>query len=133
MIIDIEESREIAAHVNAVNAARTQRAQAAVHLIGALLIAVLGALALLLWLTPCDAGTLCMGMVCTPTRTGPHNALRRAWRRWYLRWCLRDMDLAADRIRADIELLPQIERDMRRQMNLLRVELATLEQPLPKE
>lgn len=49
----------IARGVNAINAKRTKRAKAAAHVVLFVVMAILGAAALVHFLTPCDVGSLC--------------------------------------------------------------------------
>ena len=75
--------------------------------------------------TPAPAG------VVTPTCSGPVNLVLRCLARWRVRLTLADAELALDRVQDDMRLLPTVEAELRRDIDALRVELATL-QPLQR-
>ncbi len=81
------EIRELAQTINATNTHRMQRVEqrvnAAASVIVALVIAILGALALVHFATPCEGASLCAATVLR-TRPGWLSQLRFAWRRWRL-------------------------------------------------
>lgn len=90
--------------------------------------------ALLAWLTPCDAGALCVAMV-TPTRLSPWALLRReaaylrlrvrtALRAWHLRHKLAAALFDEQVLEHDIERLPQQLQHTRRHIEALRADLA---------
>jgi hypothetical protein len=63
---------DLADAINARNAHTTQRAESAVHVLLAVVLAVLGAMALLHFATPCPAAMLCMSLaLVTPTTEEP--------------------------------------------------------------
>ncbi len=90
------DSNLIAQGVNALNAKRTKRAEAAAHFVLFVVFAILGAAALVHFLTPCDAGQLCMVAGVTPTRTGLISrwvhTLRAAYLRRRIAWAEEDLD-----------------------------------------
>ncbi len=92
------ESNSIAQAINAMNAKRSARAEAAAGFIVALVLGVLGALALLHFATPCEAGALCMGgAVLVPTRRDTWlQRLCRPLRRVYLRRLIAAAEFDAD-------------------------------------
>lgn len=120
------ESNSIAQAINAMNAKRSARADAALSVILALVLAVLGAAALLHWLTPCEAGTLCMAGA-VHTRSGWLASLQRRLHAVTLRWRLRDVEVTLDRVEEDLADLPEIRLSLRREANALRAQLARLE------
>lgn len=125
--ISDDDARYMADRLNDMNARRTRRAEAAASFVGVLVLAILGALAVIHWATPCAEGTLCMAAVINTTRTGPASAVLRLLERWRLRLALADAELALDRVQSDIELLPRVEHDLRRNIDSMRVQLATLQ------
>ena len=118
---------ELARFVNDRNARTTRRADAAAHLVLVLAIAALGAWALVVYLTPCEAGALCMGAVVTPTRSGPVQRLRMALRAWKLRWQLADVEATLAHVEADLAELPEVRRYLRVRCDVLRVCLTDCE------
>ena len=63
---------EAVQRVNARNARTVTRCDAAASFVVAMVVAILGALAMLHWAMPCDpAGTLCLGAFIVRTRRGP--------------------------------------------------------------
>jgi hypothetical protein len=115
--------------INAKNAKRTRRAESAVEFILALVLAVLGALALLHWLTPCDVGHLCAGgaaLVPTRTESWPQR-LVRAVRRWYLRRLISAAEFDADFHAESMHLAPQLRDIAEARAAELRAELEALQ------
>lgn len=123
------ESDEIARGINAINAQRTSRAESAAEFLVAMVIAIIGALALLHWATPCDAGTLCAGgATLIPTRGETRlQMLLRPFRRWYLRVQLRAAEGDVAFHEETINLAPQLLDLAYSRAEELRVELALLE------
>lgn len=122
-----DDARYAADRLNDINARRTRRAEAAGSFVGILVLGILAALAIIHWATPCADAALCMAAVITPTRRGPAGAVLRTLERWRLRLALADAELALDRVQADLELLPRVQRDLQRDIDALRVKLATLQ------
>jgi len=120
------DANHFAQAINAMNAKRTRRADAAVDVLVALVLAILGALALLHYLTPCEAAQLCT-LAAVPTRSGWLATARRRLRAAVLRWKLRDLEWAIDRVEEDLADLPAICLQMRREANALRVQLQHLQ------
>jgi len=80
------ETNEVAQRINRINTARGLRAEAAAEFIVALVLGAIGAALLVHYLTPCDAGHLCMGLAYlapqrprAPVQTPAEHALARAW------------------------------------------------------
>lgn len=80
-----DHTREVDSAVMELNARRVRRVDAGVNFIVILIAAILGAVALLHWLTPCEAGSLCMAAVIRPTRIGLWLRIRMAVKAWRLR------------------------------------------------
>ncbi len=129
--IDAADAHYAAERLNDMNARRTRPVEAAANFVGALVLAILAALALLHWLTPCAEAALCMAAVINPTRSGPAGAVLRMLERWRLRLALADAEMALDRVQTDIQTLPLVEDELRRNIDTMRVQLATL-QPAAK-
>lgn len=143
--LTLAEADDLARAINQHNAATSRRAEAALHMLGVVALAALGAWALVTYLTPCEAGSLCMAAAVTPTRRGlkawAQDALALAPRRLgsaargaYLRWLIRchENDAAAlqehiDLAQWEVEHLPQQQRLHRQHIQSLRCELAQLE------
>lgn len=126
-----DDARYAADRLNDINARRTRRAEAAGSFVGILVLGILAALAIIHWATPCADAALCMAAVIAPTRRGPAGAVLRTLERWRLRLALADAELALDRVQSDIDMLPRVEDELRRSIDTMRVQLATL-QPAPK-
>jgi len=60
--LPVAQTHELAQRVNALNAQRSARAEAAAGFVVALVLGILGGLALVHYGTPCAAGHLCMGL-----------------------------------------------------------------------
>lgn len=125
--ISDDDARYAAERLNAMNERHTRRPNALGSAVGVVVLATLGALAIIAWATPCAEGTLCMAAVINTTRTGPAGAVLRLLESWRLRLALADAELALDRVQSDIELLPRVEQDLRRNIDSMRVRLATLQ------
>jgi hypothetical protein len=122
------ESNDIAQQINAANARRARKTEAALHFVGALVLAILGALALVHWLTPCDVGHLCAGgaaLVPTRTESWPQR-LVRAVRRWYLRRLIVAAEFDADHHAETMHLAPQLRDIAEARAAELRAELEAL-------
>jgi hypothetical protein len=109
------DSNALAEVINARNAQRMQRAEAGAGIVVALVLGILGALALVHWLTPCEGTALCMGAAFTQ----PHRAgwlrnlalrLRAAHLRVLIRWAEDDMSALRTELEyshADLHRIPQ--------------------------
>jgi hypothetical protein len=98
-------------------------------IVGALL-AFLGALALLHYLTPCEAATLCGGAMVTPTRGGLRQMLwrwQRALQARYLRLRLAAVEIDIAQLEALIDSLPPQLEHHKRQMTAWALDLASAE------
>ena len=78
------ESHAIARAINHRNVRASRRADAAAAFVVVLVVAILGTLALVHFMTPCNAATLCMA-AAIPTQRGWLERATRAWRCYYLR------------------------------------------------
>lgn len=124
----------IARGVNAINARRTKRAEAAVHVVLAVLFCILGAAALLHYLTPCDAGQLCSLAAITRTRTPLSARMVATLRAWYLRALIRSahkslqyLEEHHQRVQAELEYLPHAQALARQHIAALQVRLIQLQ------
>ena len=104
---------DMAQAVNAANDHRAARAEAGVGVIVALVLGILGGLALLHYLTPCESAALCTLSVI-PTRPGwglrLSQWLRGAYLQWRIRCALADvaaMRCAIEYARDDLDYLPK--------------------------
>lgn len=134
MMLNAKDADTLAQGVNEQNAARTRRAEAAVNVLLAVVLAVLGAVGLVHWASQCnvmlDGAALCMAAVI-PTRPG---LLQRAWRRVYmqaraayLRTLLRACEQDISYHQETAELAPQLEALARLRADELRVQLVDCE------
>lgn len=92
--------------INAINKQRTQRAEAVAHVVLIVIFAILGAAALVHYLTPCDAGQLCSLAVVRPTRSGPLSRLVAWLRAAYLRRLIRSAEDDIEHMQHAYESLP---------------------------
>jgi len=109
----LQDAQRLADGINQLNAQRTHRAEAGAQFVVVLVVGILGGLALLHFLTPCEAAALC-GMTAIPTR--PNWAQRLgaaahvAWLRWRVRAAQQDimqMEQAIDQAQAEMIYLPE--------------------------
>jgi hypothetical protein len=103
------ESDPIARRLVALATQRTKRAEAAAEFVVALVLGIIGALLLLHWATPCEAGHLCAMAAITRTRSTLQQRIAAAARRWYLRALIRRAQATLryqqeDQQRAQVEL-----------------------------
>lgn len=121
------DSNLIAHGVNALNAKRTKRAEAAAHFVLFVVMVILGAAAMVHYLTPCDVGQLCMVAAITPTRAGLIsrwvNSIRAAYLRQRIAWAETDIDV----MQHSYESLPAQMAAHRLWLDQRRVELIGLE------
>jgi hypothetical protein len=119
----------LARGINELNARRTRRAEGAVHFLGALVLAILAALALLHWMTPCDIGHLCAGgAALVPTRSESWPRRVQRWLRcWYLRRLIAAAEFDADFHAEAMHLAPQLRDIAEERAAELRAELEALQ------
>ena len=118
---------DLAQSINSRNAHTVARADAAAGMVVAIAVAGLGAWALLTYLTPCEGATLCSLAVITRTRPG---WMRRAanWAQAkLLRLKVRDLEMTLAVIEEDLEMLPEVHRSLRIEIDAARVRLIDLE------
>jgi len=120
--IGVKDTHAMAEALNAQNAHITRRADAAVNVVAALAVAALAAWALIVFLTPCEAATLCMA-TAIPTRPSLLYRLRLQLRAWRLRWKLRDTEATLAWVEQDLLDLPELRRQLRRKRDFLQVRL----------
>lgn len=120
-------TRELASGIADLNARRAKRAEAAAEFIVVMVVAILGALALLHYLTPCEAGSLCMAAIVRPTRIGLWLRLRMALRAAYLRTLINACERDIEFHRQTAELAPLLEDLARQRRDELNVELIDCE------
>ncbi len=130
--MNTQESNGLAAHINAVNARRTARAEAAVNFLVALVIGLIMAVALLHWATPCADATMCLAAV-TPTLRSPVQRLLDWFAMWRLRWHIRNAQQAlawqheqADLARWELDHLPRAMAVTRGHIDMLEAQLQAL-------
>lgn len=101
------------------------RAEAACGVLLAVVMGCLGAIAVVHFLTPCEAGSLCT-LAAIPTRPGLLARVHRSMRRAYLRCRIAsaEQDAQAHEMHAAIE--PLLAKAARQQADAWRVELAQL-------
>lgn len=128
------ETDAIARRVNHVNAQRAQRAEAVAHVVLVVVGAILGAAALVHYLTPCDAGHLCTLAAITRTRTPLARRFTAAVHRWYLRRLIasahKDLQFLHEhqhRVAAELEHLPHAQAIARQHIAALQVQLIDLQ------
>lgn len=120
-------SREVDSAIMELNARRVRRVDAGVNFIVVLIVAILGAVALLHWLTPCEAGSLCMAAVIRPTRIGLWLRIRMAVRAWYLRTLIAACERDIEFHQQTAELAPELESLARQRRDELTCELIDCE------
>lgn len=107
-----------------------RRADRALNYLLALVLGILGAVALVHWLTPCEGATLCAGVI--PLRPTVAQRMVRTWRRccalaraldlrYRIVWAEQDLQV----LRAEMELAPQQAALLERHLEVLRVRLAS--------
>lgn len=128
----------LARHITT-QAERTARSVEPVARFVALLIfAILGALALVHYATPCDAGHLCMGAALVPTRTTPWGRLyrrlrarlRAAWLRVLITGAERDLAWQEEQTAMaewELQAIPRQSASTRLHIEALRVQLISAE------
>lgn len=112
--------------VTEMNARTVRRIDTAANIAVALLLGILGAWALLAYLTPCEAGQLCMA-AAIPTQPSLVQRLRLAMRAWRLRWQLTETQNALAHVEKDLQELPELECYLRHRVDVLLVGLADCE------
>lgn len=134
-MMTVHESNELAQAINARNARRAHQADAALGFVVALVVGILGAAALVHYLTPCDAATLCAGAVI-PTRPGLRlraaQWLRTVYLRFRIRAALADvagMQQVVDQAQQELDYLPRQIDAHKAWIDLHMAELDALERP----
>lgn len=98
---------------------------AALGFVLVLVIGIVGALLAVHFLTPCEAGQLCMGAIVTRTRTGPGAWLMRQWcrvRAAYLQTLVQAAEDDVAHMEAQLEWLPHQISHSRLYLDALRAE-----------
>jgi hypothetical protein len=126
-MIDTQSADLIARHINALNAQRMQRADAAGFIV-AIILGLLAAMALWHWGLHCNVldGALCT-LAAIPTRRNPLRRLQAAAQAWYLRLRIRAAEEDAQHHAEMAELAPELAQLARNYAAQLRVELAEVE------
>lgn len=124
------ETDAIARRINHTNAKRSARAEAAAHVVLAVVLGIIGAALLVHYMTPCDAGHLCGMAAITRTRTPIWRRITGAAQRWYLRALIRSarkslqyLQEHEQRVLAEIEYLPHAQAVARQHIAALSVRL----------
>ena len=127
--MNTQDANGLAAHINAVNARRTARAEAAVNFLVALVIGLILAVALLNWATPCADATPCLAAV-TPTVRNPVQRLLDRYAMWRLHAHIRSaqQDLAGQH--EQLQLANWEREHLPRQMAVTRGHIDQLEAQL---
>lgn len=127
--MNAKESNGLAAHINAVNARRTARAEAAVNFMVALVIGLIMAVALLHWATPCADATMCLAAV-TPTLRSPVQRLLDWYAMWRLRAHIRSAQADLEWQHEQLDLANWEREHLPRQMAMTRAHIDLLEDRL---
>lgn len=123
MSTSLEDSRALADAVNALNARRASRAEAAANFVVVLVVALLLAAAVLHFLTPCHGAELC-GAALLPRRgTTWWRRLYMPMRAAYLRMLMRSCVADIWHHQQTAELAPVLEAMARQRLDELRVQL----------
>lgn len=124
------ETDTIARRINRANAHRSARAEAAAHIVLAIVLGIIGAALLVHYMTPCDAGHLCGLAAITRTRTPIWRRITAAAHSWYLRALIRSAHKSLQflqeheqRVQAEIEYLPHAQAVARQHIAALQVRL----------
>lgn len=112
------------------NAKRSARAEAAAHVVLFVVFAILGAAALVHYLTPCELGQSCTLAAITRTRTPIWRRITSAARRWYLRALIRSARKSLqylhehqERVQGELDYLPHAQAIARQHIAALSVRL----------
>jgi hypothetical protein len=132
MSTTLQDSRVLAAGINALNARRAQRAEAAAGFIVAFVVALLLALALVHWAMPCEGASLCLAAV-VPTQRSWQQRLLDKYEAWRLRYAIRcaqqDLVYQEEQLqiaRWECEQLPQQQRVTQAHVEALQQQLRAL-------
>lgn len=124
------ETDAIARRINRTNAQRSASAEAAAHVVLAVVLGIIGAALLVHYMTPCDAGHLCTLAAITRTRTPLWRRITGAAHGWYLRALIRSAHKSLQflieheqRVQAEIEYLPHAQAVARQHIAALQVRL----------
>lgn len=120
-------TRELASGIADLNTRLTRRAEAAATFVVVLFAAIIGVIALVHYLTPCEAGSLCMAAVVRPTRIGLWLRLRMTLRAAYLRTLISACERDIEFHQATQEQAPQLEALARQRKDELQVQLIDCE------
>jgi len=135
MQIPAEWLRQRVRQINERNA-RTHRTadSAALGFVLVLVLGIVGALLLVHYLTPCEAGQLCMGAVVTRTNSGPGAWLARQWFRFralcrahYLQTLVKAAEEDLEHMEAQLDWMPHQIRHYQLHLSALRLRQASAE------
>lgn len=90
--VTLQDSRDISDHVNALNTHRTNRATAAADFVVALVVAMLGTLAIIHFALPCEGASLCL-LAAVPTQRNWLQRLLDKFESWRLMRAIRSAQL----------------------------------------
>lgn len=124
------ETDRIARSIAHTNAKRSARAEAAAHIVLAVVLGIIGAALLVHYMTPCDAGHLCGMAAITRTRMPIWRRITGAAQRWYLRALIRSARKSLqylhehqERVQGELDYLPHAQAIARQHIAALSVRL----------
>lgn len=127
------ETDAIARRINRANARRSARAEAAAHIVLAVVLGIIGAALLVHYMTPCDAGHLCALAAITRTRQPLWRRAAAAAHAAYLRCLIRSAQAtlryqqeAQLRAQGELDYLPHAQSVTRQHIAALQVRLMSL-------
>lgn len=127
------ETDAIARLINRANAHRSARAEAAAHVVLAVVLGIIGAALLVHYMTPCDAGHLCALAAITRTRQPLWRRAAAAAHAAYLRCLIRSAQAtlryqqeAQLRAQGELDYLPHAQSVTRQHIAALQVRLMSL-------
>jgi hypothetical protein len=127
------ETDAIARRINRANARRSARAEAAAHIVLAVVLGIIGAALLVHYMTPCDAGHLCALAAITRTRQPLWRRAAAAAHAAYLRCLIRSAQAtlryqqeAQLRAQGELDYLPHAQAVTRQHIAALQVRLMSL-------
>lgn len=127
------ETDAIARLINRANAHRSARAEAAAHVVLAVVLGIIGAALLVHYMTPCDAGHLCALAAITRTRQPLWRRAAAAAHAAYLRCLIRSAQAtlryqqeAQLRAQGELDYLPHAQAVTRQHIAALQVRLMSL-------
>lgn len=127
------ETDAIARRINRANAHRSARAEAAAHVVLAVVLGIIGAALLVHYMTPCDAGHLCALAAITRTRQPLWRRAAAAAHAAYLRCLIRSAQAtlryqqeAQLRAQGELDYLPHAQAVTRQHIAALQVRLMSL-------